>query len=98
MNNKIDLWIQSTNLHKNVIKALAMIEGKSMPIKFGHRLFEGWARTIGIGTYSKLVHIFCRMRIGLQGNNATESGLRYHGDLQNGCLHSLCKVDVEQQF
>ena len=98
VNEKVDLWIQSTNLHKDVIKVLAMLKGKSMPIEFGHGFFEGWARTVGVGTHSKLVHTLCRMRFGLQGNNATESGLRYHGDLQNGCLHSLCTVDVEQLF
>ena len=98
MNEKLDLWIQSTNLHKDVIKVFAMLEGKSTPIKFEHGLLEGWARTIGVGAHSKLVHTLCRTRFGLQGDNATKSGLRYHGDLHNGCLHSLCRVDVEQLF
>ena len=57
MNKKVDLWIQSTNLHKDVIKVLAMLECKSTPTKFGHGLLEGLARTIGIGAHSKLVHI-----------------------------------------
>ena len=81
MNEKIDLWIQNTNLHKDVIKVLAMLEGKSTPTKFGHGLLEDWARTVGIGAYSKLVLTLCRTTFGLQGDNATESGQRYHGDL-----------------
>ena len=92
MNEKVDLWMQTTNLHKDVIKVLAMFEGKSMPIKFGYGLLEGWACTIEVGAHNKLVHSLCRTRFELQGDNAIESGLRYHGDLQNGCLHSLCKV------
>ena len=98
MNEKVNLWIQSTNLHKDVIKVITMLEGKSMPTKFGHGLLEGWARIVGVGTHNKLVYILCRTRFGLQNDNATEYGLRYHGDLQNGCLHSLCRIDVEQLF
>ena len=51
-----------------------------MPTKFGHSLLEGWACTVGVGAHSKLVHTLCRTRFGLQGDNATESGLRYHDD------------------
>ena len=75
-----------------------MLEGKSKSTEFGHGLLEGWARTIGVGAHSKLVHTLCRTRFGLQGDNATKSGLGYHSDLQNGCLHSLRRVDVEQLF
>ena len=81
MNEKIDLWIQNTNLHKNGIKVLAILEGKSTPTEFGHGLLEGWARTVEIGAHSKLVHTLCRTRFGLQGDNAIKSELGYHGDL-----------------
>ena len=98
MNENVNLWIQSTNLYKDVKKVLAMLEGKSMPTKFGHGLLKGWVRIVGVGAYSKLLYILYRTRFGLQGNNATKSGLRYYSDLQNRCLHSLCRVDVEQLF
>ena len=75
-----------------------MLEGKSIPTKFGHALLEGWTHIVGVGAHSKLVHTLYRTKFGLQGDNATKSGLRYHGDLQNGCLYSLCRVDVEQLF
>ena len=78
---KVNLWIQSTNLYKDIMKVLAMLEGKSTPTKFGHGLLESWARTVGIGAHSKLIHTLYRTRFGLQGDNATESGLRYHDDL-----------------
>ena len=81
MNEKGDPWIQSTNLHKDVIKVLTMFEGKSMPTEFGHGLLKGQACTVRVGAQNKLVHTLYRIRFGLQGHNATESGLRYHGDL-----------------
>ena len=65
VNEKVNLWIQNTNLHKDVIKVLAMLESKSTPIKFEHGLLEGWARTTGIGAQTKLVHTFCRAKFGL---------------------------------
>ena len=75
---------------------LAILEGNSSPTEFRHHFFEGGARTIRIGAYSQLIHIVCRSRLGLQGDDATKSGQRNHGDLQNKRLHSLCGVNVEQ--
>ena len=98
MNEKVNLRIQSTNLHKDVIKVIPMLEGKSTSTEFEYGLFEGRAHTIRVGTHIKLVHTLCRTKFGLQGDNATKSELRYHGDLQNGCLLTLRKVDVKQLF
>ena len=75
---------------------LAIREGNSLFTEIGHHFFEGGARTIGVGAYSQLIHIVCKWRLGLQGDDATKSGLRNHGDLQNRRLHSLCRVNVEQ--
>ena len=48
MNEKVDLWIQSINLHKDIIKVLAMLEGKSTPTKSGHSLLESWAHIVNV--------------------------------------------------
>ena len=52
MNEKVDLWIQSTNFDKDVIEVFTMLESKSSPIKFGHGLLKGRTYTVGVGTHN----------------------------------------------
>ena len=75
---------------------LAILKGNSSSTEFGHHFFEGGACGIMVGAYNQLIYTVCRSRLRLQGDDATKSGLRNHGDFQNRRLHSLCKVNVEQ--
>ena len=41
MDEEVKLWIKTTNLDKDVVQVLAILEGASSPPKFRHGLFKG---------------------------------------------------------
>ena len=78
-----DVELKTTKFDKDIVHVLAMLEGTSFPLKFGHGLY-----IVRIGAHrkraqSELVNALIGRWLGLQGDNVAKSRLWYHGDLEN---------------
>ena len=67
-----------------------MLEGKSSPAKLRHHIFEGQTSVVEEEAHYELVKKLSRRMLGLPQDDATKSGLRNHGYLQDRSLHSSC--------